>query len=86
MGIRDQTSGKHGTRSSTTIYEASNQGSCNSVAIECQNSQIQRTISRSEINYFIPDGPAQVLVCKHMRGYLCQVVRISEDPSTLLEP
>jgi hypothetical protein len=66
MVIRDQTSGKHGTRSSTTLYEASNQGLWNSVAIECQNSQIQRTTSISEINYFILDGPAQGLVCKHM--------------------
>jgi hypothetical protein len=76
MIIRDHTGGNNGTESNTTIYGASNQGSCNSVAIECQNSQIQRTTSRSEINYFILDGPAQVPICKHMRGSLCQVVII----------
>jgi hypothetical protein len=66
MVIRDHTGGKHGNMSNTTIYGASNQGSCNCVAIEYQNSQIQRMTSRSETNYFIPDGPAQVLVCKQM--------------------
>jgi hypothetical protein len=32
--------------------------------------------SKSEINYFIPDGLAQVPVCQHMRGTLRQMVGI----------
>jgi hypothetical protein len=76
MDNKYRTGGKHGARSNTTIYGAFDQSPCSSSVIECQNSQIQRTDSRSEGNSFSPNGPTHFPVCQHMRGSLRQVVRV----------
>jgi hypothetical protein len=42
--------------------------------------------SRDKGDPFDPDGPTQIYVCQHMRGYLRQMVKVQEESSTQLKP
>jgi hypothetical protein len=76
MDCKDRKGGKHGPRSSRVVHGAPYQGLDSVTTVKCQNSQVSGIGSRSKGDPFHPDVPTHILVCQHMRGTLCQMVKV----------
>jgi hypothetical protein len=76
VGCEDRKGGEHDARSSTTVHGEPNQGSDSVTIVKRKSSQVSGMGSGDKGDPFGPEGPTQIPICQHMRGNLCQMVRV----------